>query len=379
MRLLFVFRKLGGGGVTTGAINRLNYLIQHTDFEIHVLSELENEQAIQNQFSSKIHFHVLPISHLIKKKRFPIVGYFQLLKEVKTVYQQFVDQLNPDIITGFNFGYNKEILPFISTNAIKIVELRGSYASSGLLKKKKDLIDYFKTDYRKLQNMYNLAILISKEDVLDRNYLTIAKKHIYNDVFIPQEDELIPFNKRQKVILAVGTLTHNKNFKDLIHAARLIKKTLQDWEIHIYGSGQEKDFLNNLIYKHNLQEIVKLKGFNYQMNCVYNDSRMLISSSLSEGFGRTIAEALASKTPVIAYNCKCGPKEIITDGKNGFLINFNPKVLAEKMKFLIDNPNLLEEFSHRAHDGIHKFEHKHIMNEWLQFYKSIYNSKNYLD
>ncbi len=375
MKLLFVFRKLGGGGVSTGAINRLNYLTEHTDFQIHVLSELANDQNIQNKFSNKIHFHVLPISHLTKKKRFPIVGYFQLLKEVKIVYQQFVDQLNPDIITGFNFGYNKEILPFISTKAIKIVELRGSYASSGLLKRKKDLIDYFKTDCRKLQNMYHHAILISKEDVLDRNYLTIAKRHIYNDVFLPQEDELIPFNKRQKVILAVGTLTHNKNFRDLIHAASLIKNTLQGWEIHIYGSGQEKDLLDNLIYKHNVQEIVKLKGFNFQMNYVYNNSRMLISTSLSEGFGRTIAEALAYKTPIIAYNCKCGPKEIITDGKNGFLIDFNPKVLAEKIKFLIDNPNILDEFSQHAHDDIQKFEHTQIMNDWVKFYTEKYDKK----
>lgn len=374
MKFLFVFRRLGGGGVTTGAIDRLNYLSKNKKFQIHVLSELESNPEILKNFSPEIHFHVLPISHLVRKKRMPIVGFFQLLKEVKKVYQKLIDEINPDVITGFNFGYNKEILSNINTEATRIVELRGSYASAKLLKKKKNLIDYFKTNYTKLHNAYDYAILISKEDMFDRSYLKIPKKHIYNSVIVPDLKNLIPIEERRNVILAVGTLSHNKNFKDLIIAASIIKEALVSWEIHIYGIGPEEKILSKLIKKKGIEEIVKLKGFNYNMDEVYQNTKILISTSISEGFGRTIAEALAFKVPVIAYDCKCGPKEIISDNVNGFLIDFNPAILAEKIKILINNPAILKNFSENCHFEIDKFEHSNIMEEWVKFYDGFKKS-----
>ena len=107
------------------------------------------------------------------------------------------------------------------------------------------------------------------------------------------------------------------------------------------------------------------------MDEVYNNSKLLISTSFSEGFGRTLTEALSFKIPVISYDCKCGPKEIIKDGVNGYLIDFDVKLLADKILYLTLKPDKLLEFSNNAWIDIDKFAFENIMKQWINLYESF--------
>lgn len=373
MKLLFVLKRIGlGGGIPTIILNRLNYLSEHTDYEIHVVTELKSNEVSLSKYNSKVKFHVLDLTTILNKKRLPLFGYFSLIKDVKVKYQEFIDSLQPDIITTFNHGYNTDIIPFIKTPAIKIVELHGSYASIDKLKKadiKKSVIDIFRKNFKTKQNQYDYAVCISKEDALDRTYLEIDKKVIYNSFTIPEK--VSDFKKRNNRIVSAGTLTHNKNFGDLIKAAHLIKDKLKGWEIEIYGEGEQSEFLYDLINEYSLNEIVSLKGFSHNLSDVYDNSKLLISTSLSEGFGMTILEALSYKVPVISYDCKCGPKEIVKDKVNGFLIDFDYRILARKIEELVVNENLLNEFSNNTLLSLEKFYPEKIMNEWVSFYNNL--------
>lgn len=374
MKLLFVFRKLDKGGIATTIINRLNYLSENTDFEIHVVSELKNNSEMVLKVNSEIKFHILDLNSIISKKRIPIFGHFFLIEEVKVKYQEFIDFLKPDIITSFNFGYNAKIIPYLESNAFKVIELRGSFASRRNLKKhnlRYYIFNFFQKNSRFIHNEYDYAITTTKEDSDDRKYLKVEKITIYNPHRPPINTT--EFKNRNNTIIAVGTLTQNKNFKDLIKASYLIKENLLNWKIHIYGDGEQQDYLTGLINKYSLSEIISLKEFSYDMQKVYNESKLLISTSLSEGFGNTILEALSYKIPVISYNCKCGPKEIIEDNVNGFLIEFDYKILAKKIKYMVENENKLNEFSENTFLSLTKFEYKRIMQEWEGFYLRLYN------
>src|SRR5690625_1561391 len=373
MKLLFIFKSFGNGGVASVMIEKLNYLSERENFEIHILSVFPNNNITIKRFTPKIHIHVLSLDHIVLKPRLPIIGYFQLLKDVQIEYQKFIDKLKPDIITGFNYGYNREIIPFLKTKAIKVLELHGAYVSRRLLKKTKRPIDYLRKKTSVLHNKYDYAITLTQEDTQDRKYLKIPTKHIYNSIFLPAEISL--FENRSNIILAVGTLTHNKNFIDLIKAANKIKEKLKNWQIFICGEGVEKEFLQNAINEYALQDIVILKGHVFDMQALYNNAKLLISTSLSEGFGRTMTEALSYKIPVIAYDCKCGPKEIIADKVNGFVIPFSYEVLAEKISELIDDEKKLQSFSKHSYDDLNKFDNERIMQEWVTFYKEINNEK----
>lgn len=370
MRLLYTMRGLKNGGIATSLISRLNYLAENTNFDLHILLEFHEDYGVQEKIHPRVRIHYLPIMNLLKKKRLPIIGYFTLLNDVKREYQKFVNSLRPDIITSFNYGYNSEIIPYLKTNAKKIVEFRGSYASKSMLKKKKDVIDYFKKNEEYHHNKYDVALMLTGEDLRDRRYLNIEKYVIYNEILPPVQ--FTPFTDRKNIILGVGTLTHNKNFIDLVSAINLIKDSLGNWVVHIYGEGTQKEFLQEKLKEYGLERAIELKGFCAKMDKVYNDSKILVSTSFSEGMPRNLLEAKKYKIPIISYDCKCGPKEIISNNINGFLIDFDTNTLAEKIKLLIEQPLLLEEFSNRSYDDIRKFEHSTIMKQWEQFYELVF-------
>jgi len=107
------------------------------------------------------------------------------------------------------------------------------------------------------------------------------------------------------------------------------------------------------------------------MPSVYNDAKLLVSTSLTEGFGRTLIEALFYKIPVISYNCKCGPKEILRDNVNGFLIDFSPEQLSTKLVELTNNAELLQSFSDNTSLDLARFDFVTNMKQWEEIYLSI--------
>lgn len=376
MKLLYILNSLSDGGVSTVLTHRLNYLCEYSSFEIHVLSEGKNSNKAIKRINPKVKFHYLNMESLLNIKRFPIYGYFSLIRDLKHLYQDFIDNLRPDIISTFNFGYYPDIIPYIKTSAVKIIELHTSLVSKEFLRKntfKYDVINFFRKNFKKLHNLYDVAICITEEDARDREYLRIEKKVIYNSI-IPAKD-VSDFGSRQNRIVAVGTLTHNKNFIALIKAANLAKDNLEGWKIEIYGEGEQRQYLDDLIHSYNLEEIISLKGFSNNLKAVYNDSKLLISTSLTEGFGMTILESLSYKVPVISYNCKCGPKEIILNNTNGILIDFDYELLAEKLKLLINDKHKLAHFSNNAVLSLPKFEFKLIMEKWVMLYEKLNQGK----
>lgn len=383
MKILYITIGIWNEGISNTLIQRLNYLCEHTDFKLHIVSEYGYQKAMLDKLNPKVETHQLNLNSHLSKKRLPFFGYFSIKRDIKKEYQVFIDQLNPDIITTFDLeSHYREIIPFIKTEAMKIIEIRGSNLGSreaGRYKRQQNIekrkkaklhpLQYFRISNIKLHNSYDAAIVLTKEDKADRTYLKLPVFQFYNSFQITESPT--NFKKRENNIIGVGRLGVDKNFRDLILAVSKIKDELKDWKVQIYGEGDQRNNLEKLIKNENLEDTVVLKGNVLNMSEVYNNSKLLVSTSLSEGFGRTILEALIYKIPVIAYNCKCGPKEIINEGVNGYLIDFSAEQLAEKILELTSDSEKLEFFSSHCHNEIDRFDFNKIMNEWIEFYQNI--------
>lgn len=369
MKLLYILKHFEKGGITTVLTNRLNYLAENAEFEIHVLSEFQNNDNLVSKISSKVQFHVLDLNGILSKKRLPILGYFFLKFELRKKYIHILNKINPDIITDFDWGFHRDILPTIKTKAIKIKELHGSYMSRNFLSDKKKLTTRFMDkNIFKNHNKYNLVITLTKEDLHDRKYLSTKTRHIYNPI---KTNEKIKRDIaiRKNICLSVGTLTRNKNFKDLILAVSKIKGKLDTWEFHIYGEGIEEQKLQELIQELQLQEVVKLKGFCNSMEEVYDNAKLLVSTSLSEGLPMNLLEALSYSIPIVSYDSKCGAKEII--GKeNGTLVQCGDieKLSLSLLKYISNNEFLMTTSNNI---DVSKFDNQKIMNEWVELYKTL--------
>lgn len=120
------------------------------------------------------------------------------------------------------------------------------------------------------------------------------------------------------VLLGVGRLVSQKDFFTLIRAFAKVRQSLPA-RLMILGEGEDRAKLEALICELDLQAVVALPGFAENPYAYMAQSSVFVLSSIFEGFGNVVAEALAAGTPVVSTDCDSGPAEILDNGKYGRL------------------------------------------------------------
>lgn len=168
-----------------------------------------------------------------------------------------------------------------------------------------------------------------------------------------------------KTIVTVGRLTKQKGYDLLIAAWATLESAHPDWQLHIYGDGEDKTTLSQAIAENNLSRI-QLKGNTTDVMAVYDDAAFYVMSSRHEGLPVVLIEAQSRGLPIISFDCPSGPAEIISDGKDGFLVeNGNTHQLAAKMAELMGNSSMRAKFSEQALLSAHRFAPDSIIRKWL--------------
>lgn len=140
------------------------------------------------------------------------------------------------------------------------------------------------------------------------------------------------------VILGVGRLTRQKDFVTLIRAFALIQKQC-DCRLVILGEGSEREPLQRLAYELRVAEWVDLPGFVANPFAYMARAGVFVLSSLWEGFGNVLVEAMAMGTPVVSTDCPSGPREILRDGALGPLVpTGDPERLGAAMLDTLSRP-----------------------------------------
>lgn len=204
----------------------------------------------------------------------------------------------------------------------------------------------------------------TKSDLLKNiNNIATKTKIIYNPLDLKKikADALAPVATTFDIVTA-GRLTNKKNFKDFILAIEIVKNNYTNISAAILGEGDERKNLQNLINSKNLNSHIKLIGFNSKPYVYFQNAKVFVQTSLWEGFGYVLAEAMACGTSVVAYDSKGAMREILDDGKYGILSPVGNIVkLAENIEYQMNNPTskeLLEE-------AVQRFDIDHIAKQYL--------------
>ena len=102
------------------------------------------------------------------------------------------------------------------------------------------------------------------------------------------------------------------------------------------------------------------------------NSSVLAMTSVFEGFGVVLIEAMSVGLPVVSYACPCGPKDVITNGKDGFLVPLEDEiVLAERLCSLIENDSLRREMGQEALENVKRFSIETVVGQWMDLFRKL--------
>jgi len=170
---------------------------------------------------------------------------------------------------------------------------------------------------------------------------------IYNPVVTPElferAQELINhpwFEQNQSpVILAVGRLSPEKDYPILFKAFSLVRQ-VRPAKLLILGEGEERANLERLAVELGIQNDVSMPGFVDNPFAFMSKASVFVLSSAWEGFPNVLVEALACGCPVIATDCRSGPREILDNGRYGRLVPVGDhEALAKAILDALDNPD----------------------------------------
>ena len=89
-----------------------------------------------------------------------------------------------------------------------------------------------------------------------------------------------------------------------------------------------------------------------------------------------LIEAMSCGLPLVAFDAPCGPKDIITDGKNGFLVPAgNIELFTEKVCRLIESEELRRTMGNSARQMSFDYQEDKVMNQWVKLFEQVTSNK----
>jgi GalNAc-alpha-(1->4)-GalNAc-alpha-(1->3)-diNAcBac-PP-undecaprenol alpha-1,4-N-acetyl-D-galactosaminyltransferase len=174
-----------------------------------------------------------------------------------------------------------------------------------------------------------------------------------------------PSGERQKVVIAVGRLTHQKGFDVLLRAFARIAPNYRDWTLAIIGEGEERGSLTQLRSDLFLDERVEFVGQTTEIVAWMARAGLVVQPSRFEGFPNAVLESMGLGAAVISADCPSGPSEIIKEGVNGRLVPVDDvATLAEVMAGLMSRPEERKRLGRAAYGVRERYRQDVVMARW---------------
>ena len=175
-----------------------------------------------------------------------------------------------------------------------------------------------------------------------------------------------------KQVIAMGRYVAQKGFDRLITAWRMVADRHPDWTLRIYGDGHLRGELQKQVEDLGLTDSCFLEHSVSDVVSRFGESSISVLSSRFEGFGLVIVEAMSCGVPVVAYTCHCGPRDIITDRKDGILVSEGDIAgLAEGISRLIEDEELRRKMGMEARRRAADYRMEVIGAQWIELFESL--------
>lgn len=360
------------GGIERVIVNKANYLVQH-NYEVSIVTTDQQGRPSAFPLDKRVKCCDLGINYSLNWNRSfvkKVYHYFYDYVKHKRSLTAFLEKEKPDIVVSL-FREEETILPRIKDGSKKIVEFHFSRA----------FFNYsYRSGWRGYLDRYRYAKMLSAIREYDKFIILTQEdkpnwKNFKNIEVIPNASTFkckdLALLESKKVI-AVGRYVFQKGFNRLIQAWSLVDKEEKGWTLHIIGEGDLKNDLQRQINDLGLSHSVFLEGNSTNIQSEYLNASILVMSSVYEGLPMIMLEAMSCGLPVVSFTFPCGPRDLIVDGENGFLVpDGDIEGLANKLLYLIKHANERKEMGRKAYLNTENFSEEKIMNRWITLFNEL--------
>lgn len=175
--------------------------------------------------------------------------------------------------------------------------------------------------------------------------------------FVPQD---------RRLLLAVGRLSVEKGFRDLLESFGTLAPQFLLWDLVILGEGPERPRLMQQVASEGLEHRVWLPGRAGNIGDWYERADLYVMTSRFEGFPNTLAEAMAYGCAAISYDCDTGPRDIIRHEQNGLLVTpvGDVPALIRALDRLMANDTERKQMAARAKEIRERYSMSGILKLW---------------
>ncbi|KGN84346.1 glycosyltransferase family 4 protein [Porphyromonas sp. COT-290 OH860] len=300
----------------------------------------------------------------LKKKRIHKQKLTQLLYSIKA-----------DIVIS-TFMEEASFLPSIEDGSRKIVESHASILQYQVQRPRKKYdfqrcLDFFYKCYDlAIGQRFDACVLLTKEDLLLRgrkSNMIVIPNPLDNTIYSSSSEN------RRTYVLAIGRHTEQKNFSDLIDVWSVVSPEYPLWKLIIVGDGHLYSSLLDKINVLRLSSSVELLPPTKEIQHYYNEASIFVMTSLFEGLPMVLLETQAVGLPAISYECPCGPKDVIENGFNGFLVpSKNKHLFAHYLKMLMVDKDMRESMGANAQSRSKQYRLSVVIDQWEELFSRLY-------
>ena len=370
MKIIYIIRVFAvWGGVERVWTDKMNALSKNSDNEVCLVTTDQGNHQVPYLLNRNVRHIDLGIRFVQQYqyhglKRYWI--YYQLVRLFQRKIKSLIKIEKPDILVTSA----SEIADFLikcKGEVPLIVESHGTFNRPFHMQEmtiKNRIKRYF---YNKALSKADKIVALTHGDAeqwrkINQNVSVITNIVTMNDTNVYSDCEA-------KRVIFVGRMDSQKGYQYLDAIWRIVEKRHPDWRLDIYGEGADLPENNSLIPKgkHVYPHAQTLDVLNK-----YKESSILVLTSVYEPFGLVMPEAMSCGIPVVAFDCPYGPSDIISDGKDGFLVDcYDVEAFADKLCMLIENEVLRKQMGINAIQSALRFQKDIIMPQWNNLFKSL--------
>lgn len=352
------------GGIEKMLSQKINYWIANYGYEVILCTSEQRNQNFVYNLDPRLKHVDLKVNYYREKSYFHPINLFKSVTHFNKL-RKVIKTEKPDIIISVNYTPEQFFVPFIEKQIPKIKE----FHSSGITIKTPDnFIEKLKHRLFLLLGRYHAQVILNADE---KKYYPFQNVHIIPN-FIALDVKTTD-SVRDKTIIAAGRIAAVKQFDHLIHAWSSIAADFPEWQVKIFGNGDEQLSLQlkELINKLEVPNIY-LMGATNHLNLEMQKASLYAMTSATECFPMVLLEAQKAGLPIISYDCPNGPRNIISSNLDGWLTPHNEiDIFAEKLAMLIKNDNERKIMEIAARQNVTQFSSEIVMEQWNELVLKI--------